>query len=217
MLWGVVLCLAMLCVVLFVDGRRREQAVLRDWELALSPRAQEALAAAKEQICSELAIIDLMYEGAEGHRVEGRIADAIRLLDQGCKLIEAYCPTMLRSLAALSVLSRMAAAMMPPHPLRPADFRLPQLEGLALLNRFVHQFLVTTGERFRIRLYFLARGFRTLVSVVTRATRRVHDTQSAELEWHQLASANHDVRSLSNEWLESFRLLLMSLAAERRS
>jgi hypothetical protein len=216
MVWGIVVCLAMLCVVLFLDGRRREKAVLRDWELALSPRAKQALAAATEQVTAELAVIDLMYEGAREHRDEGRSADAMRLFDQGCHLIESYCPTMLRSVAALSVLSRMAAAMAPPRPLRPKDFRLRELEGLALLNQFLHQFLVTTGERFRIRLYFLARGFSTLVRIVARARRRVQDVASAEPGWQELAAATHDVRSLSNEWLDSFRLLLMSLAAEKR-
>jgi hypothetical protein len=205
----------MLCVALFVDGRRREQAVLRDWELALSPRAVQALAIAEERITAELALIDLMYDDAREHREVGRTADAIRLLDQGCTLIENYCPTMLRSLAALSVLSRMAAAMAPPRPLRPRAFKLRELEGFALLNQFVHQFLVTTGERFRLRLYFLARGFRALVRIVTNATQRAKDVR-AEVEWGQLEAAQHDVRSLSDEWLESFRLLLMSLAAERR-
>jgi hypothetical protein len=217
MLWGVIVCLAMLCVALFVDGRRREQAVLRDWELALTPRAKQTLAAAREQISAELDVIDLMYDGAQEHREEGRTAEAIRLLDEGCRLIEGYCPTMLRSVAALSVLSRMAAAMAPPRPLRRRDFQLRQLEGLALLNQFVHQFLVSTGERFRIRLYFLARGFSTLVRIVAGARRRVHEVRSPEPEWRQLTAARHDVRSLSDEWLESFRLLLMSLAAERRA
>jgi hypothetical protein len=217
MLWGVIACLAMLCVALFLDGRRREQAVLRDWELALSLRSKQTLALAREQISAELAVIDLMYEGAEQHREEGRTEEAIRLLDEGCKLIEGYCPTMLRSVAALSVLSRMAAAMAPPRPLRWRDFQLRQLEGLALLNQFIHQFLVTTGERFRIRLYFLARGFSTLFRIVTRARRHVKEVHSPEPEWRQLSAAKHDVRSLSDEWLESFRLLLMSLAAERRT
>jgi len=215
MVWGVVVCLVMLCVALFVDGRRREQAVLRDWELALHPRAKQALAAAREQIQADLAVIDLMYEGAQERRHQGRTLDALRLLDQGCLLIEDYCPTMLRSVAALSVLSRMAAAMAPPRPLRPRDFRLRQIEGLALLNQFIHQFVVTAGERFRVRLYFLARGFRVLVHVVTRARRRFREEPGPA--WQDLTAARHDVRSLSDEWLESFRLLLMSLAAERRS
>lgn len=216
MLWSVVVCLAVLCVLLYLDGRRREQAILRDWELALSPRATETLAAASEKITAELAVIDLMYHGAKEHQEEGRSADAIRLFDEGCQLIESYCPNMLRSVAALSVLSRMAAAMAPPSPLRPRDFQLRELEGLAWLNRFVHQFLVTTGERFRVRLYFLARGFGTLVRIVARARRSTHEGANAQPEWQQLAAATHDVRSLSNEWLDSFRLLLMSLAAEKK-
>src|ERR1700741_1772274 len=99
MLWTVVGCLAILCVVLLLDGRRREQAVLRDWELALNPRASEALTAASEKITAELAVIDLLCEGAQQHQDQGRSADAIRLFDQGCLLIESYCPNMVRSVA----------------------------------------------------------------------------------------------------------------------
>jgi hypothetical protein len=140
----------------------------------------------------------------------------MRLLDEGCRLIEDYCPSMIRSLAALSVLSRMAAAVAPAPPLRVRTLHLRQLEGLALLNQFIHQFLVSTGERFRIRLYFLGRAFQTLLSVVLRATQRAKQTRPAEPEWQQLEAARRDVRTLSDEWLESFRVLLMSLAAERR-
>jgi hypothetical protein len=110
----------------------------------------------------------------------------------------------------------MAAAVAPSPPLRVRAFHLRQLEGLALLNQFLHQFLVSTGERFRIRLYFLGRAFQTLLSVVLRATQRAKQTRPAEPEWHQLEAARRDVRTLSDEWLESFRILLMSLAAERR-
>ena len=205
---------ALLCVALFIDGRRRELAVLRDWELALGPRAKDLLVATRQRLDAELSVIDLLHDGAQEYRGEGRTTDALRLFDEGCRLIESYCPDLLRSVAALSVLSRMAAAMAPPRPLRPEDFRLRELERLALMNQFLHQFVVTTGERFRMRLYFLARGISTLVRCVVRVRRRSRG--EAGPAWELFGAATHDVRALSNEWHESFRLLLVSLTAERR-
>jgi hypothetical protein len=214
MLWGVIVALVLLCIALFVDGRRRELAVLRDWELALGPRAKDLLGVTRARLDAELAVIDLVHDGAREHRGRGRTSEALRLFDQGCLLIESYCPDLLRSVAALSVLSRMAAAMAPPRPLRPQDFRLRELERLAFLNQFAHQFVVTTGERFRMRLYFLARGISTLVRCVTRVRQGLR--VAGEPSWEQLAAATHDVRSLSDAWHESFRLLLVSLTAERK-
>jgi hypothetical protein len=216
MWWWLGVWVLLLCVSLWLDGRRRTQAVLRDWELVLTPKAQALMEQKKAHIEGELALVDWAYEQARHAQDVGRTKDAMRLLDEGCRLIEDYCPSMIRSLAALSVLSRMAAAVAPAPPLRVRGLQLRQLEGIALLNQFIHQFLISTGERFRIRLYFLGRAFQTLLGVVMRATQRAKQTRPAEPEWHQLEAARHDVRALSDEWLESFRILLTSLAAERR-
>ena len=170
MWWVIVIALITLLPVVYLAGRRSERATMKDWELVLTPRGQRALQTMHQETRAELALVDLTYDQAKGAADDNDPEQMIRLLDLGCRLIESYCPTMLRSLAAMSVLSRMVSAMAPVRPLRPRDFKLRQLTNLAYMNSFFHHFLVTTGERFRLRLHILSRGFLALMRVVTRAT-----------------------------------------------
>lgn len=207
---------AVIPLLLYVDGRRRERAIERDWEIVLTPKGQAELERARERVSAELELVDMTYAKARVAKEHGSDEEALRLLDVGCELIERYCPTMLRAIAAMSVLSRMVAAMAPPRPLRPAAFKLRELAQLAHLNAFLHHFLVTSLERFRLRLSIMARGFTTLVRIVFRSTRRAHDGPDAlGAELPRLEAARADVRTLSNESLEALRMLLEGLAAER--
>lgn len=216
--WGIVLgSLALCALLLLLDSRRSEQGVLRDWDLLLTPKGRREMETAQRRVSAELELVDMTYESAHAARARGSADEALRLLELGCQLIEQYCPTMLRALAAMSVLSRMVSALAPPRPLPARAFRLRELAGWALLNQFLQQFLVGTAERFRLHLIILERGFMTVLRVVLSSTRRAHagsDALGAELQ--RIDAARSDVRSLSNESLEAFRLLLEGLAAERR-
>ena len=217
MWWLIGLAAVTVPVLLYLIGRRSEQETLRDWELVLTPRGAAELREAETRVEAELSLVDFNYERARAAQDVGQTAEALRLLDAGCHLIEQYCPSMLRSLAAMSVLSRMVGAMAPVRPLVARTFSLRELAQLAYLNQFLHHFLVTTAERFRLRVHILARGFATLLRVVARSTQRAKLTRPAEPEWQRLEAARHDVRALSGESLESFRVLLLSISAERRT
>jgi hypothetical protein len=203
-------------VLLVIDGRRREQTILRNWELALTPRGERALQTLRDDTGANLALVDITYDRALDAAAEGDLDGALRMLDAGCRLIEGYCPTMLRSLAAMSVLSRMVAAMAPVRPLRPRAFKLRQLNSLAYLNRFLHHFLVTTAERFRLRLFIMGRGFVTIVRVVTHTTAASRSGPEMQSRWEHIDAARRDVRTLTDETIEAFRALVMSMAAERK-
>ncbi len=202
-------------VLLFLDGRRRERAIARDWQLVLTPRGQQELDRLQENVKAKLTLADYVYDRAFEARRRGDYGDAVELVDLGCEVIEYYTPTMVRALGAMAVLSRMAAAIAPVQPLRPRDFRLAQLVQLAHLNRFVHHLLVTTAERFRFRVYILQRGFRTLSALVFKSSQHARPGQAPD--WPQLEAARSDVTTLSHESIETFRALLVSLAAERRT
>src|SRR5262245_15999916 len=131
-LWFVIAGSILLCLaLLYLDGRRRERAVLRDWELVLTPKGERTYRWMEARVHSDLLLANLTYTRAFSARDVGSIDEAHRLLDVGCKLIEQFAPTMLRSLAAMAVLSRMVAAMAPVRPLKPRKFRLRQLANLA--------------------------------------------------------------------------------------
>jgi hypothetical protein len=108
----------------------------------------------------------------------------------------------------------MVAAITPMPALRPKDFRVAQLVQLAYLHGFLHQFLVGTGERFRLRLMILGRGFGLLGRLVARSAARIRGRgEGAAEEWGRLALARADLHSLTNESLHSLRVLVEALGA----
>jgi hypothetical protein len=107
--------------------------------------------------------------------------------------------------------------MAPVKPLRPQGFRVAQIASLAYLNQFLHSFLVTTAERFRLRIYIIGRSFGLATRFLLASTRRIAEGQpNSEKEWEQIQFVREDFQTLTEESLESLRVLLTSLAAEGR-
>jgi hypothetical protein len=217
MLW-IIAFTALSCLgILYLFGKRNERAVRRDWEMLLTPRGEKLYRNIEMRVQSEMALAELTFEEAFSVHELGSMDEAKRLLDAGFKVIEKFSPNMLRLLAAMATFSRMVSAMAPVKPLRPADFKLAQLASLAYLNRVLHQFLVSTSERFRLRVYILGRGFAFATRFLLRSTERIllNDPQ-ADREWEQVQFIRQDFQSLTDESLETLRVLLTSFAAERR-
>jgi hypothetical protein len=218
MIWLVVLAVSILLVgvLLILDGRRQEKELLRDWELVLTPRGSEMLQRMAVSSSAQLDLLDMTQEQAREARDSGRDDDAVRMLAAGCRLIEAYCPNMLHALAAMALLSRMVTAMAPVRSLRPPSFRVRDLRHLALLDQFLRHLLVSTAERFRLRLFILSRGFGLLSRFFLRSVARVRARQSPEPAWKDLEATSADLRSLNGEALDAFKVLLVSMDAVRR-
>ena len=203
--------------VLYLLGRRDERLVRRDWELLLTPRGEKVYRNIQGRVQSEMALADVTYDEAFTVRELGSIEEAKHLLDVGYQVIEKFSPSMLKLLAAMATFSRMVSAMAPISPLRPQGFRLGQIASLAYLNQFFHRFLVTTAERFRLRVYILGRSFGLATRFLLDSTRRiVTDQPEAEREWEQIQAVRQDFQTLTDESLESLRVLLTSLAADKR-
>ena len=211
------LSLASTLLVLFLMARRNERAVREDWETLLTPKGEKLYHNMEGRVRSELGMAELTFEHAEAYRELGTVDEALRLLDLGYRVIEKFSPSMLRLLAAMATFSRMVSAIAPVPPLRPRDFKLVQLASLAYLNVMLHQFLVSASERFRLKVYILGRSFalasryllksiRTIGSPVTEAEK--------QKEWEQIAAIRSDFQSLTDESLDSLRLLLTAMARE---
>src|SRR5262245_31578582 len=199
--------------VLFLLSRRSEYAVNRDWELLLSPKGEKLYRSIESRMQSELSLADIAYGEALAVRELGSMDEAIRLLDAGYKIIERFAPSMMRLLGTMATFSRMVSAIAPVRPLRPRDFRLAQLGSLAALNRIIHQFLVSTQERFRLKLYVLGRGFGLATRFLLQSTERiVQRTPQAEKEWEQIDAIRKDFQTLTDESMDSLRVLLTSLS-----
>jgi hypothetical protein len=219
MIWMVIGAgLLLLPVVLYVSGRRASRAAVKNWNMFLTPANKGAFVRVEAETRAELELADVAFEGAAQAAAAGADTKSMQMLDMGCELIERYCPTMLQSLKAMAVLSRMVAAITPMPTLRPKDFRLSQLAQLAYLHAFLHQFLVGTGERFRLRLMILGRGFRLIGRLVARSASRIRDREEGAVEeWGRLALARADLHALTNESLNSLRVLVETLETAPRA
>jgi hypothetical protein len=204
-------------VVLYLFGRRNERAVRRDWQLLLTPRGENVYRTIEGRVESEMALANLTYDEAFAIRELGSVEEAKHLLDVGYRVIERFSPNMLHLLATMAKFSRMVSAMAPVTPLRPRDFRLTELASLAYLNGLLHRFLVSTGERFRLRIYILGQSFGLATRALLRSTRRIAGGEpEADREWEQVDAVRQDFDTLTRDSLDTLRVLMTSLAAERR-
>lgn len=204
-----------LLVWLWADGRRQQRAVLRDWDMVLTQRGANELRVAHSRVNADLAMIDATYDAAGSASAQGSREHAVALLELGCGLVESYCPRMISTLRALSVLSRMASAIAPPPPLRPSAFQLGELTGLARLHQFGHHLLVSMHERFRWKVLVLQHCFGTLARVVVTRTRRAIHAEAPEQALPTVTAARADLHVLSDETVAAMQAWLISVAAER--
>ena len=217
MWWLIILSSVGGLALLFLLGRRNEKAVRRDWELLLTPRGEKLYKSISGRVQTQLELADMTYDEAFTVRQLGSVEEAKHLLDVGFRVIEKFAPTMLQLLAAMATFSRMVSAMTPVRPLRPQNFRLPQIVSLAYLNQVVHQFLVSTTERFRLRLYVIGRGFGLATRFLLASTRKITGgAPDADREWEQIQAIRDDFQTLTNESMDSLRVLLTSLATQDR-
>jgi hypothetical protein len=204
-------------ILLVLLGRRDERRVRKDWELVLTPKGQRIYASMDAQFKTDLELMNATYDEAVALRELGSVDDAKDLLDAGFKVIEHFAPNLLKLLAAMATFSRMVSAMAPIAPLRPKQFRAGGLRGLAYLNQVLHQFLVTTAERFRLRLYILGRCVGLAVHYMVRSTGKIAaGGPDVDKEWDQIDAIRGDLGTLTNESLESLKALLVSMASERK-
>jgi hypothetical protein len=204
-------------VVLYLFGRRNERAVRRDWQLLLTPKGESVYRTIEGRVESEMALANLTYEEAFSFRELGSVEEAKHLLDVGYRVIERFSPNMMQLLSTMARFSRMVSAMAPVKPLRPRDFRLTEIASLAYLNGLIHQFLVSTAERFRLRVYILGQSFGLATRALLRSTRRIAGNEpEAEREWEQVEAVRQDFDTLTRDSLDTLRVLLTSLGLEQR-
>lgn len=191
-------------VLLVTLGLYNSHAVERQWDFALTASGSRARDDLEARLAAEAQLREMTLCHAGGAGGEKRLA----LLGCGLRMIESQGKDLVTMLRGLGVLSRMAAAIAPVRPLRPAAFRLGQLRGLAALAAASHHLTVTMGERLRLRAYVLRHGCRIVIRTARRAVRRVR----AE----QLELASEDLTAIGRETLETFHTLLLSMEAEPR-
>jgi hypothetical protein len=216
LIWVVSIGTLLLIPVLFLAGLRNERALVREWALVLTPRGQKALRRIEERLEGELTLVEVPYERAAALHHLGSIEEARRFLGFGYDSLARFSPDMTHLLASMAVFSRMVAALAPVAPVAPSRFQLRYVVSVARAGRVLHHFLVTAGERFRLRLFILGHGFRIATRFALQSTTRISAAPHLEEEWALLDAARGDFRTLTDESLLSFRTLLTSLNAAPR-
>jgi hypothetical protein len=209
-------------IVLFVQGRRNERATARDWTPLVVPRHQRALRRAESQLNDGLTLADTAYDRAQTLFELGSVAEARELLRLGYEMIDRFAPDLFRMLAMMTVYSRMVAAIVPVQPLRAARFQTTGVSVLVRLGALGHHLLTSTAERFRFRLFVIGQSARLLLRGLGRTTLRLlgaggtaNDLPAAEWDWDQVRAMRSDFHVLTDETVESLRVLLTSLDASR--
>jgi len=216
-MWLIALTLLGGLAFLIMMGRLDEAATLRDWEIALNPEGHTVLARVAEHVRAERGMAEESYARAAEARRDGSLDEAVRFLHAGSKVVESCSETLPSLLKNLAVLSWQAAAILPTPPLRPLRFHMAQLRTLAGLHALGHHLLATTRERFRLRVAVLRYGLRAALGMLRRNTQALVVQPEGIANWTRVAMIRADLGTLTDESLESLRVLLASLAAVRRA
>src|SRR5205814_8723272 len=203
-------------VVTWVLGRYNSRAVERDWEMMLTAKGRGAIEALELQVLCDGAAVESARIGAMGARDRADFGQATRLAGLAYRAVEEATPDRLKRLRATRVCIRMATAILPVPPLRPRNFRSAQLASVAGMASFLHHVLVSTGERFLLRLYVLGLGYRILLRAMSGSTTGLGHDVGDVWAWETFDRATTDWASLEREHLESFRIFVLSLTAEKR-
>lgn len=207
-----------LCIVggllfLVIVGRHNEATTARDWEMALTPMGEAILGEVAEGVRAQSVMIETSYGSAERERAAGSFDEAVRLLSVGSRAVEACAPSMLHLVKSIGVLARQAAAIAPVTPVRPAAFRAVELRTLARLAAVAHHLLVTARERLGLRLAVLRYGFRAIVGRLLGATHAAASQPDEAAHWDRVGALRGDLGALTDESVETLRLVLVSLGA----
>jgi len=204
-------------VVTWVLGRYNARAVERDWEMMLTAKGRGAIEALELQVLCDGAAVESARIGALSARERADYSQATRLAGLAYRAVEEATPERLKRLRAMGVCIRMATAILPVPPLKPRNFRLAQLTSLAGLSSFIHHLLVSTGERFLLRLYVLGLGYRMIGRALGGSTGGLRHDVGDVWAWDVFDRATSDWATLEKEHVESFRVFVLSLTAEKRS
>ena len=204
-------------VVTWVLGRYNARAIERDWEMMLTAKGRGAIEALELQVRCDGAAVESARIGALSARERADFTQATRLAGLAYRAVEEATPDRLKRLRAMGVCIRMATAILPVPPLKPRNFRLTQLSSLAGLSKFIHHVRASTGEKFLLRLYVLGLGYRIITRSLSGASTSVKNEVGDVWAWDIFDRATADWSTLEKEHVESFRVFVLSLTAEKRT
>ena len=189
--------------ILLLQGRRDEERVAKRWCFLMSPTAREEFDRTRNDLIRRLRCADASYAAALAMTGAARRT----MLDLGLEALVETSPRLLSLVDTMLEFARQLAAIAPAPPISVRRFKGKDVQTLAAIQAVVHYFLVTTRERYAFRLYFISRAIRTLVTYMRTGSAR------EGLMLSRTRNAWSDYHVLNDETIESYRLLLISIAA----
>ncbi|HEY7516171.1 MAG TPA: hypothetical protein VIC87_16900 [Vicinamibacteria bacterium] len=198
--------------LLFLVERRQERVALRDVAWSATPRAERLYRTLVGRVEGDLELAVLTYSEAFTVLRLGRVDESGRLLDAAHRIVERCAPFMVHLLATMATFSRIVGRVAPGTRLRPGAFRLRRLIALAALSCLLEVCLVSSAERFRLRVYVLGHAYGLAARILLRESERLARQRSwTAREWARIQSIHGDFVTLKDELLGSLRVLLASL------
>ncbi len=203
----------MLPLVLWWMGRLKNRP-WDEWQTILDARGHRAYRTLRERMQWDRDTIDETYGKAMAAHYRGASEDAARMLDIGYEFLADVAGERRQLMSQLARYTRMITSILPPPALKPRRFRLAGMTAMAAVALLAHHLLVSGRERFQLRIYVLRLGFGLVLRTLLH-NRDVALRPSPELAWARINAGREDFHALSDESLESLRVLLLSLAAHR--
>lgn len=212
----VVLAAVAALLVVLVFGRFDRKQALQRWDFVLSGQAEKATDALRTRLAEDTELASHTFDLALKRKASLSYDEAVRLLAIAADTIEEAADDRQRRLRALSIYARMAEAIVPVAPVRPARFKLAETKSLASVAAWLHEMLNSYGERFRFRLTVISFGIRLVVRSMRGSRSRASIEPKSAEPFQTFGDSLHDFRALDDEQVESFRQLMLSAAATER-
>jgi hypothetical protein len=210
---GVILLVLTLALV----GYRNEAVAFRDWEYVLNAEGLKVYSETANQVLFERRMSEISLDDAALLNKQGDIGGAIRHLRIGAEVVGDCSDSLVQLLHNTGLLSRHAAAIAPSSPLLPPQFNTRTLATLAGLHQLGHHLLITTRDRLMFRLTILRCGVRQASKLMLRATWRLSGDLTNPKRWRRMDDLRGDLGTLTDESLQTLRVVLASLAAVPRA
>ena len=167
-------------------------AIEQEWTELLNGEGQRKLDALELQAQADAAVANSSMKAAARARREHDFEEASRLLTLGYEALEAATPDRLTRLRGMAVCARMAT--------------------VAGVGQLVDQVLLGPGQRFLLRLRLLRVAFPLALRAMSHARWRATADPHAAAAWAAFEAGITDWQTLDREHVESFRVLLASVA-----
>lgn len=185
----------------------------RGWPawLGLDELNLDGVATMRASLRQRANLVTVALQGVEQERRAGDHEEAVALHDLSTTILQTFVQDVSGRLQQWADSARALSALYPLAPLSVLRARLARLRLLAAAWHVLHWILVSSGERFRLRVAMLTRSLRTLA----RYWRSARPPRRASGEWRAPSIVAHDTQILAEAAADTYDALARSRLSHR--